>query len=205
MPIDLGQRFPDITLPSQVGEIGLYSNSSGASTLLLTFSSPFTPVSTTEMGETARLSDEFSSRGIKVVGVAEGDVGSIQGWIVDVKAATGQQVDFPVMADSNGEIAKVAGVGCRVILLDGKMCVRMDLCYPPSLGRNYHEILRTIDSVAHTDATGLHTPVNWVKGSDSVVAPEMSVDDADDAYDDLTTVDLPSMKGYLRLVADPGK
>ena len=68
-------------------------------TLLLSLGpSTHTPVATTELGELARLSLEFERRGIRTLASCEGGLGEIQGWIVDVKYATGQQVEFPIVS-----------------------------------------------------------------------------------------------------------
>jgi len=84
--------LPDLECSTQIGPITLHSYTS-TPLLILTVDAPYTPVATTELGEVARLSNEFVERGVKVVVVTRGSVDAVQGWIVDVKAATGQQIE----------------------------------------------------------------------------------------------------------------
>ena len=105
---------------------------------------------------------------------------------------------FPIVCDTTGEIATAltATSGCHVIYAAASRSILFDLQYPSTAGRNFHEILRLVDAVAHTKATGMHTPVNWIKGGDTCVP----VDGKEGG--DATVIDLPSLKPYLRMVAE---
>lgn len=48
----------------------------------------FTPVCTTELGKMAEYSNEFSQRGVKLLGLSCDDVESHKEWIKDIEAYT---------------------------------------------------------------------------------------------------------------------
>src|SRR6185437_14395177 len=52
--------------------------------------------------------------------------------------------------------------------------IRLILTYPASTGRNFAEILRTIDSLQLTDGYKVATPVNWEHGDDVIIAPSIT-------------------------------
>ena len=111
------------------------------------------------------------------------------------------------MADEDGSVLSALGVreGFRhVIYAAGDGSVLFDLAYPASSGRNFHELLRLLDSTALSAETGLHTPVNWIKGGDAVAPKGMEEGELEVLWgDDVRAVDLPSQMGYLKLVPDP--
>jgi alkyl hydroperoxide reductase subunit AhpC len=58
-------------------------------------------------------------------------------------------------------------------VIDPKKKVRLILTYPASTGRNFDEILRTIDSLQLTDNFSVATPANWKDGGDCVIVPSL--------------------------------
>jgi 1-Cys peroxiredoxin 6 len=137
-------------------------------------------------------------------------VGSVQGFVVDIKAATGFQVDFPIICDESKELAvklglmKGDGSSMRgVIFADADFHVSMSMNYPRSCGINFHEVLRLVDSVQLTEKHRVWTPVNWVRGQNVMVGPEVDERTADNQHDSVQRIDLPSGKTYLRVVRDP--
>lgn len=79
----------------------------------------------------------------------------------------------------------------------------MSMSYPVTCGMNFHEILRVIDSLQMTEKNGVSTPVNWVRGQDCMLPELMDDGDADEKFDSVQRIDVPSRKGYLRIVKDP--
>src|SRR3546814_13355637 len=63
-----------------------------------------------------------------------------------------------------------------VLVIDPSKKLRLTLTYPASTGRNFQEILRTIDSLQLTDSHKVATPADWKQGDDVIIVP--SVDDA---------------------------
>ena len=77
--------------------------------------------------------------------------------------------------------------------------IKMNMAYPMSTGRNFHELLRVIDSCQLTSFYKVATPANWNKGEDVIIVP---------AVDNVTAKDLfpagwDTIKPYLRKVKDP--
>lgn len=185
----------------------------------------FTPVCTTELGEAARLSLTFAKRGVKLCGFSCNNASSHRGWIEDIAAATGERVSFPLFCDPQRDHAVSLGVLDEtnkdgyglpmtvrsVFILKPDRSIALMMTYPASTGRNFDEILRTVDSLQLTSKHSVATPVNWKQGEKVIVNFPLSDADADvkfgkNGYD---IVKLPSEKGkklskhYLRYVTNP--
>ena len=66
-----------------------------------------------------------------------------------------------------------------VFLFGPGRAIKMKLTYPASCGRNFHEMLRVIDSVQLTVNEKLATPVNWSlpkcnTGTNCVILPSVN-------------------------------
>lgn len=203
-------QLPNANVETQIGPLSLHDYAANDSPLLiLSFPSAYNPVAITELGECARLSSDYTARGVKVIGVIPNTtVDALQGFIVDVKAATGQQIDIPLVADTECLLFKALNLDSRMtfahtVYYGSARTLGFSACYPPSCGRNFHELGRILSSLKITADAGLHTTVNWVPGGDCVLPAEMPDEEADEKYNgDARTIDLPSQKGYLRLMAD---
>jgi alkyl hydroperoxide reductase subunit AhpC len=68
-----------------------------------------------------------------------------------------------------------------------------------STGRNFHEVLRVLDSLQLTAKHQVATPVNWNDGDDVIIVPAVSDEAAKEKYPD--GWDAP--KPYLRIVPQP--
>lgn len=210
MVLQLGDPLPDFTCESQVGPINFHSYLGSSWGLIISCPSDHLPVPTTEFGEASRLSDEFISRQVKILGINCSGVDSHQGWIVDVKASTGQQIDFPILSDADRHVTPLLGMTAgnintvrTCIFVSPSKKVAMSMSYPVTCGMNFHEILRVIDSLQMTEKNGVSTPVNWVRGQDCMLPELMDDGDADEKFDSVQRIDVPSRKGYLRIVKDP--
>lgn len=73
------------------------------------------------------------------------------------------------------------------------------ITYPASTGRNFQEILRTIDSLQLTDKHKVATPADWKQGEDVIIVPSL---DKDAARGSSRTAG-PKHKPYLRTVPQP--
>lgn len=184
----------------------------------------FTPVCTTEVGEAAKKSAKFAKRGVKLCGFSCNDAFSHAAWIKDIYAATGGQVDFPMVCDPNRKVAcqlnvldetnkDAAGLPMTVrsvYILKPDKSIALTMTYPASTGRNFDEILRVVDSMQLTATHAVATPVNWHKGQDVIVNFPLSNAEADERFGPkhYKVVDLPSEAGkdlpknYLRYIPD---
>ena len=69
-----------------------------------------------------------------------------------------------------------------VFIIDPDKKVRLTLTYPPSVGRNFEEILRAIDGLQLSDDYKISTPVNWMPSEPVIIAPSISDKDAAKKY-----------------------
>jgi alkyl hydroperoxide reductase subunit AhpC len=83
-----------------------------------------------------------------------------------------------------------------VFVIDPLKKVRLILTYPPSAGRNFAEVLRTIDSLQLTDRRSVATPVNWQPGQPVIVSPNLSNEEAARQFPQ----GYKTLKPYLRIV-----
>src|SRR5450755_3371452 len=149
------------------------------------FSHPkdFTPVCTTELGEVARLKPEFEKRNVRVIGLSVDPLGSHREWSRDIAETQGTAPNFPLIADADRKVSDLYGMihpnandtltVRSVFVIDPNKKIRLILTYPASTGRNFAEILRTIDSLQLTDSHSVATPVNWKDGEDCVIVPSL--------------------------------
>jgi len=184
------------------------------------FSHPrdYTPVCTTELGTAARMSGEFARRGVRLYSISLDGADSHAGWVRDVEQAPwagGAEVDFPIIADTDGRVAELYGmfdprerdgagnaVTARAVFFIQGRRVRASLLYPASSGRDFDEMLRLIDSMQLADAKRVATPANWRPGDRAMVVPGLSDAEAEALFDGVDRVAVPSGRGYLRMV-DP--
>jgi alkyl hydroperoxide reductase subunit AhpC len=92
--------------------------------------------------------------------------------------------NFPLIADADRKVSDLYGMihpnandtltVRSVFIIDPDKKVRLVLTYPASTGRNFAEILRTIDSLQLTDNYKVATPVNWQHGEDVIIVPALT-------------------------------
>ena len=76
--------------------------------------------------------------------------------------------------------------------------VKLVLVYPMTTGRNFDEVLRTIDSLQLTAKHRVATPVEWRVGEDVVIAGSVGNDEAKQIFGDWK-----EPKPYIRIVPMP--
>jgi alkyl hydroperoxide reductase subunit AhpC len=209
MSIQLGQIAPDFEQDSSMGPISFHRWLGTSWGILFSHPKDFTPVCTTELAEVARLKPEWEKRHVKPIGLSVDSSANHAGWEKDIEETQGQTLDFPVIADADRRVSDLYGmvhpeadpnVTVRsVFVIDPARKVRLILTYPPSTGRNFHEILRVIDSLQLTDAHKVATPVNWKDGERVIIVPSLSDADAKTRFPEGWT----TLKPYLRMVDQP--
>lgn len=207
--IQLGQIAPDFEQDTTQGRIRFHEWLDGHWGVLFSHPKDFTPVCTTELGETARLKPEFDKRNAKVIGLSVDTAQNHQAWNKDIEETQGHAVNFPMITDADRKVSELYGmihpeadptVTVRTVyVIDPQKKVRMMLAYPPSAGRNFDEILRVIDSLQLTDKHKLATPVNWRPGQRAIIVTSVSDEDAKTKFPQ----GWETQKPYLRLVDVP--
>ena len=210
MTIQLGQIAPDFEQDTTQGRIRFHEWLGGSWAVLFSHPRDFTPVCTTELGVVARLGPEWRRRGVKVIGLSVDPSERHAAWEADVAETQGCAVDFPMIADQDRSVATLYGmvhpdadpmVTVRtVFVIDPERRVRLTLCYPPSTGRNFDEVLRVLDSLQLTDAHKVTTPGNWIQGERVIISPAVSDEDAAKRF----PKGWVTLKPYLRMVEQPG-
>lgn len=210
MSLKLFDIVSDFTQASTEGEFRFYDWAGDDWVVLFSHPKDFTPVCTTELGSVARLKPEFDKRGVKVVGLSVDPVESHHAWAGDIAETQGTALNFPLIADDDRSVSTLldlihpnasdTNTVRTVLVIDGAKKLRLTLTYPASTGRNFAELLRTIDSLQLTDKHRVATPADWRQGEDVIIVP--AVDDR--AAQDLFSGGWTSVKPYLRTVKQPG-
>ena len=210
MTIRLGDIAPNFTQDSNEGQIDFYEFLGDSWGILFSHPADYTPVCTTELGFTAKLKDEFSKRNVKAIALSVDDAESHKGWIQDINETQNTTVNFPILADQDRKVSTLydfihpnASETLTVrslIIIDPNKKVRLIITYPASTGRNFHEILRVIDSLQLTDNYKVATPANWQDGEDVVIVPAIQ-DEAE--LKERFPSGYKAIKPYLRLTKQP--
>lgn len=212
MTIHLGDIAPNFTQDSNEGPIDFYEFLGDSWGILFSHPADYTPVCTTELGYTAKLKDEFSKRNVKAIALSVDDAESHKGWIQDINETQDTTVNFPILADQDRKVSTLydfihpnASETLTVrslIIIDPNKKVRLIITYPASTGRNFHEILRVIDSLQLTDNYKVATPANWQDGEDVVIVP--SIQDEAELKQRFPN-GYQAIKPYLRLTKQPNR
>jgi alkyl hydroperoxide reductase subunit AhpC len=209
MTLRLGDVVPDFTQDSTEGPLHFYDWAGSSWVVLFSHPKDFTPVCTTELGAVAKLKPQFEARGVKVLGLSVDPMTNHAGWAKDIEETQGQALNFPLIADHDRKVADLYGMihpnasdtmtVRSVFVIDPNRKLRLQLTYPASTGRNFDEILRTIDSLQLTDRFKVATPADWKQGEDVIIVPAVSNEQAKTLFPGGWTEHKP----YLRTVKQP--
>ncbi len=218
MALTIGDTAPNFQADTTEGPIDFYDWIGDGYAVLFSHPKDFTPVCTTELGTMAGLKSEFDKRNCKILGLSVDPVGNHKEWSKDIADVTGYAPNYPLVGDPELKVAKLYGMlpadaGTtsegrtpvdnqtvrNVFVIGPDKKVKLSLVYPMSTGRNFHEILRAIDSIQLTASHQVATPANWEKGEDVIIVPALS----DDAAKEKFPGGWKTVKPYLRVVAEP--
>jgi alkyl hydroperoxide reductase subunit AhpC len=209
MSLRLGDTAPDFTQHSTIGELHFHEWIGDGWAVLFSHPADFTPVCTTELGEAARLKPEFEKRGVKIIGLSVDSLERHDAWAADIAETQGTALNFPLIADADRKVSTLYGLihpnadttatVRSVFVIDPNKNVRLELTYPASTGRNFVELLRTIDSLQLTDKFKVATPVNWKQGEDVIITTAVSDEEAKTRFPQGWTAHKP----YLRVTKQP--
>lgn len=217
MSLRINQTAPDFTAETTQGTIQFHEWIGDGWAVLFSHPKNFTPVCTTELGAMAGIAPEFEKRGVKIIGISVDPVADHAKWKEDIKIATGHSVDYPLIGDKDLKIAKLydmlpddAGDSSQgrtpadnatvrsVYVVGPDKKIKLILTYPMTTGRNFDEILRSIDSLQLTAKHQVATPANWKQGEDVIITAAVSNEDATKRFGSYDTI-LP----YLRKTKQP--
>ncbi len=208
--LQIGDIAPNFQAETTEGTISFHEWIGNSWCVFFSHPKDFTPVCTTELGAVAHLKGEFNRRNVKSIALSVSSVKDHQNWIKDINETQDTTVNFPLIGDENGCIAHLYGMihpkandtftVRTVFIIDPQKKIRLTLSYPASTGRNFKEILRTIDSLQLTDTCCVATPANWEWGQECVILP--SVTDSE-KIKKLFPKGYKQLKPYLRLTPQP--
>lgn len=209
MALRLGDKAPNFKAKTTEGEIDFYEYLGDGWGILFSHPADYTPVCTTELGRTALLKEEFTRRNVKVLAVSVDPLDKHFGWRNDINETQHCSVDFPIIADEDKNVATLydmihpnasATATVRSLFVIGPdKLVKLIITYPASTGRNFHEVLRVVDSLQLTAQYSVATPADWKPGEDVIVVPAVSTEEAQKKF----SKGLRIVKPYLRYTPQP--
>jgi alkyl hydroperoxide reductase subunit AhpC len=218
MSLRIGDEAPNFTVETTEGTINFHDWIGDGYAILFSHPKDFTPVCTTELGYMAGLKPEFDKRNTKVIGLSIDSVDDHNAWLNDIEETQGHAVNYPLIGDSNLEVAKLydmihpnaSGAAKErtpadnatirsVFVIGPDKLIKLIITYPMSTGRNFDEVLRVLDSIRLTAQHKVATPVNWRNGEDVIIVPAVSDEAAREKFPD----GWKAPKPYLRIVPQP--
>ena len=164
-----GQIVEDFKLSENYGEKG---------TVLFFYPLDFTFVCPSEIIAFSKRIEEFTSRGVNVIGVSVDSQFSHFAWReTPVNQGGIGRVAMPLVADLTKDIARsydvlldesVALRGSFLIDADGT--IRHAVINDLPLGRNIDEMIRMVDTMIFTNENGEVCPAGWIKGDEGMKA-----------------------------------
>jgi alkyl hydroperoxide reductase subunit AhpC len=218
MALQLGDTAPDFQAETTEGDISFHDWLGDSWGVLFSHPRNFTPVCTTELGYMASIKPEFDKRGVKIIGLSVDPVENHPKWAEDIAETQGTAPNYPIISDSDHQIAKSYGMLPgdvsgdptertpadnqtlrNVFVIGPDKKIKLILVYPMTTGRNFDEVLRVIDSLQLTANSKVATPAQWKQGDDVIIAGSVSDDDAKELFPDGWESPLP----YMRVVKQP--
>jgi len=218
MSLRINSEAPNFTAETTQGTITFHDWIGSSWAILFSHPKDFTPVCTTELGYMAGLKPEFDKRNTKIIGLSVDPVANHAKWSKDIEETQGHAVTYPMIGDPELKVAKAydmlpEGAGATsegrtaadnatvrsVFVIGPDKKVKAMLTYPMSTGRNFHEVLRLLDSCQLTAKHTVATPVNWKPGQDVIIPPAVSDEQAKAKF----PAGWKTLKPYLRVVAQP--
>ena len=206
----LGAVMPDFPCEMTNGNMSFHtfcdSNPKCPWTMLFTHPKDYTPVCTTELAEMQKMHMEFAKLGVKVIGLSCDSAEEHRNWsqdIMNLAGCNGNELSYPIIADPKRDLVTQLGMldpeekdkaglplpARALIILGAKKEIKLMIIYPASTGRNYAEVLRTIQSLRlAAENPGCATPVNWKFGDRVIVAPSESIENAKKNYKNVEIV-----------------
>jgi alkyl hydroperoxide reductase subunit AhpC len=218
MALSLGAEAPDFQAETTEGPISFHDWLGDSWAVLFSHPKDFTPVCTTELGYMASIKPEFDRRGVKIIGLSVDPTDRHADWAKDIEETQGTAPNYPIIADSDFNVAKLYGMlpadtsgdplsrtpadnqtVRNVFVIGPDKKIKLIFVYPMTTGRNFDEVLRVLDSLQLTAKHRVATPANWQQGDKVIIAGSVSDDEAKDIYPD----GWESPRPYIRLVPQP--
>jgi alkyl hydroperoxide reductase subunit AhpC len=218
MSLRINDQAPNFQANTTQGSIDFHEWIGEGWAVLFSHPKDFTPVCTTELGYMASIQPEFEKRNTKIIALSIDPLSDHEKWLKDVEEVGNVTVNYPIIADTDLNVAKLYSMfpadesgdaGGRTAMTNATVRsvfvvgpdknIKLMITYPMTTGRNFDEIIRVIDSMQLTAQHKVATPVNWQQGEDVIIVPSVSNEDAQKIYPD----GWETVKPYLRKVKQP--
>jgi len=218
MALTIGDTAPDFEAETSAGKINFHDWIGDSWAVLFSHPRDFTPVCTTELGYMAAINGEFEKRGVKPIAISVDPLDNHEKWFDDIAETQGTRPTFPLISDTDFEVAKAYGMLPadvagdptdrtpaqnatlrNVFVIGPDKKIKLVLIYPMTTGRNFDEVLRVIDSLQLTAKHAVATPAQWQVGEDVIIAGSVNNEAAKEKYPD----GWKEPKPYIRIVPAP--
>ena len=218
MTLKIGDTAPNFDANTTDGRINFHDWIGDHWAILFSHPKDFTPVCTTELGYMAKLKPEFDKRNTKIIGLSVDPVDKHSGWAKDIEETQGTYPNYPMIGDDDYNVSKLYGMlpaGAsgdpaqrtaaddqtvrNVFIIGPDKKIKLILVYPMSVGRNFDEVLRVLDSLQLGAKHKVATPVNWKPGDDVIIAGSVTNEEAKKIYPQ----GWKEPKPYIRIVPQP--
>jgi len=117
---------------------------------------------------------EFVQLGAEVVGISTDSVFAHK--IFAQVSPSASKVQYPLLSDCTGEISACYGASVpetgfasrTTVIISPEFRIQYFCKYPQPVGRNVDEIIRVIQALQFTQATGLGAPAGWEPGNPGI-------------------------------------
>ena len=218
MALTIGDTAPDFEAETSAGKISFHDWIGDSWAVLFSHPRDFTPVCTTELGYMAAINGEFEKRGVKPIAISVDPLDNHEKWFDDIEETQGTRPTFPLISDTDFEVAKAYGMLPadvagdptdrtpaqnatlrNVFVIGPDKKIKLVLIYPMTTGRNFDEVLRVVDSLQLTAKHAVATPAQWQQGEDVIIAGSVNAEQAKEKYPD----GWKEPKPYIRIVPAP--
>uniref|UniRef100_A0A7S2K9G6 Thioredoxin domain-containing protein n=1 Tax=Leptocylindrus danicus TaxID=163516 RepID=A0A7S2K9G6_9STRA len=173
----VGDEVPNFSCDSHLGMITSSDIMDGHFSVLVTFPKCFGSVGSTELAVMAKLEDQFEARDVVVLGLTTESRDNNNRWVDETESIEDCKINFPLICDVTKTISNLFGcvrsgygspdsIVPTIIIIDAERRVRVSLQYTLTCGRNFYEVIRSIDSLQLSISYPVSTPVNWGEGQD---------------------------------------
>ena len=207
--LQLGDTAPDFTAETTEGSIHFHEWIGNNWAILFSHPADFTPVCTTELGAASKLKPEFDKRKVKMIAISVDALTQHHEWIKDINETQHTLVNFPIIADPDKKVSELYNMihpnasstftVRSVFIIDPDKKIKLIIVYPMSVGRNFNELLRVIDSLQLSANYSVATPANWKNGDDCIILPSLSDEEAQKKF----PKGYKKVKYYLRVTPQP--
>lgn len=183
----LGEAFPEVSVKTTHGVMNLPAQFKGKWFVLFSHPGDFTPVCTTEFVAFSRKTEEFKKLNCELIGLSVDQVNAHIKWTEWIKANLNEDVQFPIIADELGQLAKTLGMIHQakgtstvraVFIVDPNGILRLMMYYPQEIGRSVDEVLRSVRALIVSTENRVACPENYphneLLGENAVMVPPPS-------------------------------